>query len=188
LVDHLNPVRSEAFAPLTQVLLTVDATPPDRTTDESMSTVTADGLTIEPMDPGGESAKVDLTVGFATDGPGRPWRGSMIYATDLFDAGTARSMVDRLVRTLTAVTAAPQRAIGDAPLLDEGESADLTPVSGGPGTEPVVLADLFSGAARRWPDRVAVHDAHGVGRTYAELDERSNRLARWLIGQGIGVE
>ncbi|MYR08758.1 amino acid adenylation domain-containing protein [Gordonia sp. SID5947] len=112
----------------------------------------------------------------------------MIYATDLFDADTARSMIDRLSRILDAVTAAPHRAIGDVPMLADTESAELTPVSGGPGAGPVVLADLFAAAADRWPDRVAVVDAHGEERTYAELDERSNRLARWLIGQGIGVE
>ncbi|NED66885.1 amino acid adenylation domain-containing protein, partial [Streptomyces sp. SID10244] len=41
---------------------------------------------------------------------------------------------------------------------------------------------------RAHPGRLAVSDGYGAELTYAELDARSNQLARWLIGQGIGTE
>nr|BFE50788.1 hypothetical protein GCM10017745_42150 [Saccharothrix mutabilis subsp. capreolus] len=50
-----------------------------------------------------------------------------------------------------------------------------------------VLPELFAAQAARTPDAVAV-ESGGVSWTYAELDERSNRLARHLVGLGIGPE
>lgn len=41
--------------------------------------------------------------------------------------------------------------------------------------------------ARSHPDRVAVRMSDGPGVTYAELDERSIRLARELRGRGLQV-
>ncbi|MES1241816.1 MAG: non-ribosomal peptide synthetase, partial [Acidobacteriota bacterium] len=46
---------------------------------------------------------------------------------------------------------------------------------------------LFVEAARRWPGAVAV-DFGGETLTYAELDARSNRLARRLAALGVGPE
>ena len=47
------------------------------------------------------------------------------------------------------------------------------------------LADLFEQAVDEWPDRMCVTDDH-QRRTFAELDERANRLAHHLAAQGIG--
>ena len=40
-------------------------------------------------------------------------------------------------------------------------------------------------SGKRWPREVAVFDGRGT-RTFAELDERTNRLAHVLLGRGIG--
>jgi mycobactin salicyl-AMP ligase len=50
------------------------------------------------------------------------------------------------------------------------------------------VASILSEAAQRWPDRVAVIDAHqqpGVGISFAELDERADRAAAGLAALGI---
>ncbi|MFC8850096.1 amino acid adenylation domain-containing protein, partial [Micromonospora sp. NPDC057141] len=49
------------------------------------------------------------------------------------------------------------------------------------------MPDLFAARVARTPDAVAVTSG-GVSWTYAELDARSNRLARYLIGAGAGPE
>jgi acyl-CoA synthetase (AMP-forming)/AMP-acid ligase II len=40
--------------------------------------------------------------------------------------------------------------------------------------------------AKRWPENVAVFDGDRT-RTFAQLDERSNRLANALLARGVGL-
>jgi nonribosomal peptide synthetase DhbF len=51
----------------------------------------------------------------------------------------------------------------------------------------VVLPELFAAQAARTPGAVAV-ECGGVSWSYAELDARSSRLARYLVGLGAGPE
>ncbi len=46
------------------------------------------------------------------------------------------------------------------------------------------LADLWEAVSDRVPERIAVV-CDGVRRTYGELEERSNRLAHWMLDQGV---
>jgi acyl-CoA synthetase (AMP-forming)/AMP-acid ligase II len=46
------------------------------------------------------------------------------------------------------------------------------------------LADLWEAVADQVPDRVALR-CGGEQRTYAQLDERANRLAHWLLDRGV---
>lgn len=49
----------------------------------------------------------------------------------------------------------------------------------------LVVGDLLPRNARRWPDRIAVKMRGGHGLTYAELDQRTDRLANALLGLGL---
>ncbi|WYY18777.1 amino acid adenylation domain-containing protein [Gordonia malaquae] len=110
------------------------------------------------------------------------------YLPSAFDDEQAAMLSAAIVRILTSMVADPQALTSSISLLTDEQAAGLTPVGGGDGTEPVLLADMFSGAAAAHPARVAVTDADGGSLTYAQLDERSNRLARALISQGAGAE
>ncbi|WEO94733.1 AMP-binding protein [Streptomyces sp. FXJ1.172] len=49
------------------------------------------------------------------------------------------------------------------------------------------LVELFEEQVVRGGDRVAV-SCGGESVSYAELNARANRVARWLLGRGVGVE
>ncbi|WP_290852348.1 non-ribosomal peptide synthetase, partial [Gordonia sp. (in: high G+C Gram-positive bacteria)] len=181
-VDALSPARSEAFAPLTQVLLTFVAD--DQASDGEP--IRLGELDIESVVGEDTSAKVDLTFTLSTDSGGG-WAGHVNYATDLFDEGTVRAIADRLISMLHVLTSDTGRAVGDAPLVTKEEQQRLLPVGGALGARPRLLSDLLVEAAAQRPDHPAVVSG-GQTMTYRELDAASNRLARQLLEHGASPE
>nr|WP_064569436.1 non-ribosomal peptide synthetase [Gordonia sp. LAM0048] len=187
LVDRLNPVRSESFAPLTQVWLTLDQSVVPELAGQSLSADLGD-IAVTPLDAGEVPAKVDLLFSVAKAGAGETWTAALQYATDLFTESTAAGFTARFVNLLDALTATPGAPVAAAPILLAGEAESLVPVRGGEAAEPVLLGDLFTEAGTRYRRRTAVVDASGATLSYSALHARSNRLARWLIGRGVGPE
>ncbi|WP_253780864.1 non-ribosomal peptide synthetase [Goodfellowiella coeruleoviolacea] len=181
LVDVLRPERSLARNPLFQVLLSVD------TADEAAAldaVAGLPGLAVTRLAAPAAGSKLDLSWQLAErrTAAGEPdgLRGRLVYRTDLFEPDTAARMVGWFQAVLAAVAADPARRIGDVDLADIPEPD--TPAAVAPGTP---FLELFAGNVAARPDASAVVDgAHTL--TYAELDERSNRLARLLIGRGAG--
>ncbi|MFD7447838.1 amino acid adenylation domain-containing protein [Kitasatospora sp. NPDC059827] len=109
------------------------------------------------------------------------------YATDLFDAATMRSLVDRYLTLLGHALDAPDRPLDRLDLLTPRERQRELAAATGPRTPfPAdrTLPELFAECAARHPDAPAL--VHGP-RTlrYAELDERANRLAHLLRARGV---
>ncbi|MFF2108898.1 amino acid adenylation domain-containing protein [Rhodococcus koreensis] len=182
-VQAVDPVRSTAHAPLFQVLLEF------QNTEESR--LELPGLTVEVVDSGVEVAKCDLflTLSENVDETGAPagMSAAFGFATDVLDAGTVRGFADQFVRILDAVTASPDRPIGDIDVLGAHELDRLTPVVGGGSAPEVSLPGLLAAAVGVDPDAVAVV-CGGRRLTYREVDAASNRLARVLLGVGGGAE
>ncbi|MCF1594979.1 amino acid adenylation domain-containing protein [Streptomyces muensis] len=191
LVEELNPQRSLSRHPLFQTMLTFNNT--GQRTQAPGAGPRLPGLTAESVPVGTGTAKFDLLLSFAEryDGQGRPagLGAGLEFSTDLFDRETAEALVARLLRLLDAVTAEPQRAIGEVPLLDDEEHGRLLAIWRG-AVHPVtgrMPAERFAAAARHAPDSVAVESPEAT-LTYAELNARANRLARLLIARGVGPE
>ncbi|MDS1113878.1 amino acid adenylation domain-containing protein [Gordonia westfalica] len=110
------------------------------------------------------------------------------YLPTAFAPEQVAVFADVLSELLGAIADGPDATCAELPLLSGEAGVALTPVTGGPAADPVTLADLFRAAVRRAPDDVAVVDGSGARLTYRELDEASDRLARWLIGRGVGPE
>ncbi|WP_157108485.1 non-ribosomal peptide synthetase, partial [Aldersonia kunmingensis] len=181
LVEILDPVRSQARNPLFQVALSF----------QNLGTTRFElpGLTVAGLDAGSEAAKFDLQVTLSEypSDSGRGMGGVLTYATELFDEQTMVDFGARLLRVLTAVVSDPDVLVGDIEILDAGEFAALTQVSGA-GAMPVgVLPELLTASVASSPDAVAVR-YDGQSYTYRELDASSSRLARLLIGRGVGPE
>lgn len=187
LVEVLNPPRTTAHAPLTQVGFSFQ--------NIEIPTVEFDGLTVSAHMADPSVAKYDLHLNLvdATEPGGEP--GDMAvefsYATDLFDESTITSMFDRYLLLLRAAVADPARAIGDMDLLTAREARELTARSTGVTTQTSTstIADLFAAQAAATPENTAVLDAeNGDRHSYREFAARVNSLARVLIGRGVGPE
>ncbi|WP_160103359.1 amino acid adenylation domain-containing protein, partial [Rhodococcus sp. T7] len=182
-VDAVGPTRSTAYAPLVQVSLEFQ--------NNERPVLTLPGLDVRGIDSGLAVVKVDLEFllaeEFDADGGPAGMSGAVDFATDLFDAGTVRGFADRFVRILDAVTANPDRPVGDLPLLDEAELKAMAPARGEPDVRAQLWPDLLTAAAAFDPDSVALsYEDRQV--SYRELDEWSNRWARILRGREVGPE
>ncbi|WP_194853209.1 non-ribosomal peptide synthetase [Nocardia sp. SYP-A9097] len=109
------------------------------------------------------------------------------YLPELFDHDMMDATLQRVLRVIGIVTADPDLPLARLNLLSPAEYRELTSVSGNPAVPGRVLPELLAAAVARNPGAVAV--VCGDRRwTYGELDAESNRLARLLIGRGVGPE
>ncbi|MBM9510732.1 non-ribosomal peptide synthetase, partial [Actinacidiphila acididurans] len=185
LVEELAPHRSLGRHPLFQVMLTVQRAGAD--------VPRLSGVEVEAVTGGPAVAKFDLDFSlverFTADGEPAGITGGVVYAADLFDAGTATGLADRLLRILAAVAADPAVRVDALPILSSAEHRRITvawndTATAGP---PATVPELFAAQAARTPQAPALVSAAG-SLSYAELDSRSDRLAGLLAATGIGPE
>ncbi|MFE0179187.1 condensation domain-containing protein, partial [Streptomyces sp. NPDC059002] len=196
LVEELAPTRSLARHPLFQVMLTVENAPQSAVElpgarAGSLADVTSADVSEQLATR--TVAKFDLEVGveeaFDTDGAPAGLRGSVIVAADLFDEDSAARLAGRLARVLRLLVVDPRVRLSTVDVLDAAERHRLltewndTVVS----VDAALVPEMFEAHVALTPDAVAVI-AGGEEVTYAELDARANRLAHYLIGQGVRAE
>jgi amino acid adenylation domain-containing protein len=133
--------------------------------------------------------RTNYPLGLAVDDTGSGFDLS-VQAVAPIDAGSVAGLVQSAVAGLvTALESAPDTALAGLELLDAQqrhqvvEQWNQTTRQVPSGTVP----ELFQAQVARTPDAVAL-----VGRdtelTYGQLNSRANRLARYLIGRGVGPE
>ncbi|MEZ0113833.1 amino acid adenylation domain-containing protein/non-ribosomal peptide synthase protein (TIGR01720 family) [Catenulispora sp. EB89] len=185
LVDVLQPVRSLSHHPLFQVSFALQNAP-----DADLRLPGLD-VGIEPLEL--DVAKFDLSLHlwerFDTEGAAAGLDGLLVYSTDLFDASTVQSLVQRFIRVLEQVVADASVRVSDVDVLSPQERERLVSEigTGDAPPEPATIAAAFEAQAARTPDAVALV-FEGVELSYAEFDARANRLARLLIDRGVRVE
>jgi amino acid adenylation domain-containing protein len=179
-VAELRPERSLRYAPLVQVMFTLD--PPAASGDE------LPGMKGLALDPESGTSKFDLTLSLDVRDGGLG--GSIEYSTDLFDRGTIERMAVHLRRVLEGIAAGPDVRLSRLELAgaferrsvveDWNRTATAYPADAG-------IPALFEAHAARTPDAPAAlfHDA---SLTYGELNQRANRLAHHLVRAGVGPE
>ncbi|CAF1843105.1 non-ribosomal peptide synthetase DhbF [Bacillus subtilis] len=185
LVEVLNPARSRATHPLFQIMLAFQNTPdaelhlPDM---ESSLRINSVG-----------SAKFDLTLEISedrlADGTPNGMEGLLEYSTDLFKRETAQALADRLMRLLEAAESDPDEQIGNLDILAPEEHSSMVTdwQSVSEKIPHACLPEQFEKQAALRPDAIAVvYEDQAL--SYAELNERANRLARMLISEGVGPE
>jgi amino acid adenylation domain-containing protein len=127
LVERLNPTRSLAHHPLVQVVLAWQNFP-GHTSDPAAGLALGD-LQVTQMPVGTQSARMDLTFTlaerFTEVGEPAGIYGAVEFRTDVFDAASIETLIERLERVLVAMTADPTRSLSSVDLLDAGEHARL---------------------------------------------------------------
>ncbi|HSF42104.1 MAG TPA: amino acid adenylation domain-containing protein, partial [Thermoanaerobaculia bacterium] len=174
LVEALAPRRSTAHTPLFQVLFVLQNAP--------FTALELPGLILSPVEIEGRTAQLDLSLSLAESGP--EIAATLEFNRDLFDASTADRLLGHLEILLAGAVDAPQRPLTDLPLLTAAERRQLEAEAGGAGGAPPGesrLDRLFDEQAARTPEAVALV-CDDMALTYAELRERSDRLARHLAG------
>ncbi|GGN88978.1 non-ribosomal peptide synthetase [Nocardia rhizosphaerihabitans] len=184
LVEIVNPERASNRHPLFQVLVVL------QNTEQPLLSLPGVDVAIEPVDTA--STKVDLEFTFVEQydaaGECAGLTGSLRFATDLFDQATGALLAERLTGLLESLVAAPDQHLSRVSLVSGAERAELA--SWNDTTREVSalpVPDLFAQRVRSTPDATAVvFGARSL--SYRELDASSNRLARYLIGRGVGPE
>ncbi|GAC56445.1 putative non-ribosomal peptide synthetase [Gordonia hirsuta DSM 44140 = NBRC 16056] len=179
IVDAMSPVRSQAFAPLAQVILSFN----NATVTERGGLGTLEITAVEAPEP---PARVDLQ--FEIQPGSSDWLVSAIYATDLFDEVAIAALADRYVRLLADLVTDPLLPVGDVAVLSAAEVEVLAALPA-PVTETVhagySLVDLFAGSSAAFSERMAVSTSER-SLSYRELDARADAIAAGLWAQGVG--
>src|SRR6185437_11269055 len=178
LVDELAPVRDTSRTPLFQVMVLLQNAPDH---NPELFGLDASGVALPVT-----SAHFDLTMQFHETDQGLA--GVLIYNTDLFDAATMARMTQQLQVLLAGIAHDADLRLADLPVLTAAEQHQLLAWNDTHQQVPgATVPELFAAQVTRAPDAVAVvcGDAQ---LTYAQLDQRANRLAHWLISHGVGPE
>ncbi|WP_345581467.1 condensation domain-containing protein, partial [Nonomuraea rosea] len=181
LVEELAPARSMARHPLFQVMFKVQ--------NNAEAVLDLRGVRAEGISPGTSAAKFDLDFTVVEVPGSGGLRGSLVAAADLFDRRSAEVLVARLAGVLDVVTAEPSTRLSGVAVLDDVERQRVLVAWNDTAAEVRAesLAELFEAQVARSPEAVALV-ADGVCLTYAQVEERANRLARLLVVRGVGAE
>ncbi|MES2940788.1 MAG: amino acid adenylation domain-containing protein [Pseudomonadota bacterium] len=180
LVEALNPQRSTSHTPLFQAMLVLQNAP--------MGELRLPGLKLEPVESEHATAKFDLTLTVVE--AEQELHASLEYATELFDQETIERMARHLQRLLEAIAENAQSRIADLPMLGQEEEHQLLRQWNATQVEyaaEATLQQLFEAQASRTPNAVAVR-YENEELSYAELNQRANRLAHHLGSQGVGPD
>lgn len=178
LVEELRPERDPSRNPLVQVLFVLQ--------NAFRPSVSLRGLSIG-WESEIRSVRFDLELHIWDTAEGLV--GTFMYNTDLFDASTIARMAGHFQTLLHAVAAEPDRRLSRLPFLSEDERRRLLRLSEGEPAEalPACVHHLFEAQVKRTPAAAALTcDEESL--SYAELNARANRMARYLRSLGVGAE
>ncbi|WP_328409188.1 non-ribosomal peptide synthetase [Nocardia sp. NBC_00403] len=146
-----------------------------------------DGVTARALELGAPTAQVPLALAVVLDPTGALLE--IEYQIDVLAEPLVDQLLAHYVQLLDSALAEPGRRLGDLDMLGAADRATILEQSRGElvAAPATTMVALLESAAEHRPDTLAlVSDTAEL--TYAQLHRRANRLAHWLIDQGIGTE
>jgi amino acid adenylation domain-containing protein len=171
LIKILNVELSNTYHPIFQVLFSFR----NSSTERSIDPVATD-----------RSIPPDLAVKLTQSDEGIS--GCFEYSVDLFAPATIERMTLHFQTLLTAIVAGTDRSIDELPLLTAPEREQLlvTWNQTQSAYPDCCIHHLFEAQVERTPDNIAL--IFGEDRlTYRQLNARSNQVAHYLQGLGVGI-
>ena len=179
LVERLRPRRELDHAPLFQAMFVLQNLP--------FPNFSLPGLEFSPIDEPVDigTSRFDLSID-AFETP-QGLKVYLEYDSDLFDREAMSRMLDHYRVLLEGFVAQPEARIGDLPMLSAAESRQLIEQWNPPASDysrDACIHTLFEAQARGAAEREAlVFEGRSI--SYAELNERANRLACHLRDLGL---
>jgi amino acid adenylation domain-containing protein len=179
-VEELQPARDLSRNPIFQVSFALQNAP--------LQELELPGLVLRTQEFESLTTRFDLECHVWDVAGGL--QGFLFYSTDLFAEATVERLLAHFRKFLEEVVTNPDQRVSEIQFLTEDERRKLLfewnktrqPVIG-----DICVHHLFEAQAAKTPGALAVEFA-GEQLTYAELNERANRLAHYLRGLGIGPE
>jgi len=176
-VEQVNPPRRLEHAPIFQVLFAWQ--------NNDLGTLDLPGLRVDSALNPYDRVKFDLELNLSEVGDSI--QGSLDYATDLFDAATMERQGGYLLAMLKAMAAQDEASTAQIDLLAPAERTLLLETwnrTEAPYPAEHGIHQLFEDQVRRTPEATAlVFEEQSL--SYAALNAQANRLAHYLVGQGV---
>ncbi|ASS74665.1 hypothetical protein CIG75_06565 [Tumebacillus algifaecis] len=181
LLEAIQPKRDLSRSPIFQAMFTY--------VEGGGGEQSVEGLTLQPLEFDGGTAKCDLALTMLDSEAGAELL--IEYAADLFERETIERMAGHYLALLAGLVQTPERTVGELPLLTEAEQKRLLidwnrTQDTLPAARNLCIHEQFEAQVAKTPEKVAlVFEEQQL--TYAELNDRANEVARYLIEQcGVG--
>jgi amino acid adenylation domain-containing protein len=177
-VEAVAPLRHAGHTPLFQVMFSWENFEDD--------VYMLQGVEVQKHHSPTVNAKFDLELVLREDSDGGI-SGELVYATALFDANTAIRYRDYLVTVLREMVVMPDTTVGDVAMQPPAERQLVLEIWNQTQADypsHSCIHQLFEAQVRQTPDAIAlVHRDQTL--TYAQLNQRANRLAHHLRELGV---
>ncbi len=180
LVDELKLQRDMSHTALFQTMLVLNNAP--------VEALELPGLVIEPLNIDNGTTKFDLVMNVIEEKDGL--KGKFEYNIDLFETESIERFINHFKTLLVEIIKAPESRIDDLSFLHEMEMQKLLTEWQSGYTMNVTgkcIHHAFEEQVKHSPNAVAVRSEEKQY-TYRELNERANRLARFLKRSGLKSE
>jgi len=180
-VNAVRPERNQSHSPLFQVMMVFQNT---RSAARNFP-----GLTVnyEPVEH--TTSQFDLTLELE-EMPDKTTRAGIEYSTELFDEATIARFKDGLIQLVESVVKDPDQKLCELQVIGKREQNQLLVDWNDTRAEfpsDKCIHELFERQVEKTPHAIAV-ECGNLTLTYAELNARSNQLARYCRKQGVGPQ